>query len=186
MSNPLEITANIVNAVSILLAARNSVHTWWTGIIGCALFMVLFYNSRLYADSLLQIFFIGTSFIGWYRWSDRESKPPDAVTRAPARAMLGGLLMASVVTVGYGYVLHRLTNAYAPFVDSSVMALSIFAQLLLMRRHYETWWIWIAVNALSVGLFTSRGLWITAALYGAFLVNATVASVSWRRHPGAQ
>ena len=34
-----EIAANAFNAVSILLAARNSLHTWWTGIVGCALFV---------------------------------------------------------------------------------------------------------------------------------------------------
>jgi hypothetical protein len=37
VTSPLEISANAVNALSILLAGRNSVHTWWTGIIGCAL-----------------------------------------------------------------------------------------------------------------------------------------------------
>jgi len=182
MTNPLEITANGVNALSILLAARNSVHTWWTGIIGCLLFVILFYSSQLYADSLLQIFFIGTSAIGWYHWSSRASKPPLAVSRASALTMLYGLFVALLVTLGYGYLLYRFTRAYAPFIDSSVMALSVFAQLLLMRRRYETWWIWTAVNVLSVGLFASRGLWITAGMYSAFLVNAIVASALWRRY----
>jgi nicotinamide mononucleotide transporter len=48
MTGGLEISANAVNALSILLAARNSVHTWWTGILGCALFGAVFFLSRLY------------------------------------------------------------------------------------------------------------------------------------------
>ncbi|MES2570562.1 MAG: nicotinamide riboside transporter PnuC, partial [Verrucomicrobiota bacterium] len=39
----MEIAANFFNAVSILLAGRNSVHTWWTGIIGCLLFGWVFF-----------------------------------------------------------------------------------------------------------------------------------------------
>lgn len=31
MSSPLEIFANGITTVSIFLAGRNSVHTWWTG-----------------------------------------------------------------------------------------------------------------------------------------------------------
>ena len=32
---PLEIGANMAATVSIALAARNSLHTWWVGIVGC-------------------------------------------------------------------------------------------------------------------------------------------------------
>jgi nicotinamide mononucleotide transporter len=56
--NPLEIFANIFNLVSVFLANRNHVHTWWTGIVGTILFGVLFFEVKLYADVILQIFFI--------------------------------------------------------------------------------------------------------------------------------
>lgn len=54
MTSALEIAANVTVAASILLAGRNSVHTWWTGIIGCTLFGLVFYEARLYADVVLQ------------------------------------------------------------------------------------------------------------------------------------
>ena len=44
------------------------VHTWWSGIIGCALFAWVFYEARLYADVTLQGFFILTSIYGWWKW----------------------------------------------------------------------------------------------------------------------
>ena len=46
MNLDLELAANVLITVSILLAARNSVHTWWTGILGCALFAVVFHGAR--------------------------------------------------------------------------------------------------------------------------------------------
>lgn len=60
----LEIAASTTITLSIFLAGRNSVHTWWTGIIGCALFAILFYQVKLYADVLLQIFFLIASGVG--------------------------------------------------------------------------------------------------------------------------
>ena len=183
MTAGLEISANAVNALSILLAARNSVHTWWVGIVGCALFGVVFFLSRLYADTLLQVFFIGTSFLGWWQWlaggAEGKALP---VTRVAWQSVIRVVLAAVFIAVGYGYALWRFTDAFAPFVDSLVLTLSVAAQLLLMRRKYESWWFWLTVNALSVALFSARGLWITAGLYAAFWINAVVALVRWKRH----
>jgi nicotinamide mononucleotide transporter len=49
MIGPLELSANVVTDVAIVLAGRNSIHTWWTGIVGCAPFGVLLFYSALSA-----------------------------------------------------------------------------------------------------------------------------------------
>jgi nicotinamide mononucleotide transporter len=92
-------------------------------------------------------------------------------------------MVAAAVTVAtaYGWLLHRFTDAYAPFLDSVVLAFSVLGQLLLMRRRYESWWCWLLVNSIAVPLYASRGLTITAALYAAFWINAIVALVRWRK-----
>ena len=64
----LEYAANGFYLLAVFLAARNSIHTWWLGVIGCALFAVLFYQVKLYAEVVLMLFFIATNFIGWYQW----------------------------------------------------------------------------------------------------------------------
>ena len=61
-----------------------------------------------------------------------------------------------------------------------MLAFSVLAQLLLMRRRYEAWWFWLVVNTISVPLYLSRGLALTALLFAAFSVNAAVALVRWR------
>src|SRR5437588_305586 len=131
MITSLEIGANAVNALSILLAARNSIHTWWIGIVGCALFGAVFFLSRLYADTLLQVFFIGTSAVGWWQWlaGGRDGGALPVTHVAWSRVVLV-VLAATVVAVGYGYVLWRFTDAFAPFIDSLILTLSVAAQLL--------------------------------------------------------
>jgi len=78
----LELAANVFNAASIVLAARNSLHTWWTGIVGCALFAVVFVGARLYADFTLQIFFIGACIVGWWTWARGSGGVERPVTHA--------------------------------------------------------------------------------------------------------
>jgi nicotinamide mononucleotide transporter len=183
--SPLEIAANLVNTASILLAGRNSVHTWWTGIIGCLLFARLFTSARLYADATLQLFFIATSVLGWWRWrarrQDDQAPAPRPIRRTPPRLMLLLALAGVVVAVGYGQLLHRLTDAFAPTIDSLVLAFSVLGQLLLVGRRVESWWCWLLVNTISVPLFAARGLWLTAGLYLVFWVNALVSLRRWRQ-----
>jgi nicotinamide mononucleotide transporter len=177
----LEIAANAFATASILLAARNSVHTWWTGIVGCALFALLFGEARLYADVTLQFAFIVASIAGWWWWMRGAAGAPPPIRRAaPGRLLIlsGGSVLGAI---GYGALLHAYTDAYAPFLDSFVLSLSLLAQFLLVRREIETWAVWLLVNTIAVPLYASRGLYLTAALYAAYWVNAWVGGWAWAR-----
>jgi nicotinamide mononucleotide transporter len=176
-----QVGANGASTVSILLAARNSVHLWWTGIIGSALFIVVFSNSQLYADASLQVFFIVTSVIGWKAWVRSSGRPERPVTTTRP-AVLAAMIAAAIPAVAaYGLVLHRYTDAYAPFVDSFVVGASVVSTYLLMYRRIETWPGWLIVNTVSVPLFASRGLTLTAWLYAAYWCNAWVGWRYWHR-----
>ncbi len=179
--SPLEISANTVNLLSILLAGRNSVHTWWTGILGCLLFGWLFLEGKLYADTTLQLFFIASSVCGWRAWRAGADKAALPVTATPLRSALGLALAAVAVAGGYGWLLQRFTDAWSPFLDSMVLAFSVLGQFLLMARRIGTWPCWLIVNTLAVPLFYSRGLYVTAAFYACFWVNAVVSWLHWRR-----
>lgn len=181
MKGSLEVAANVFNAASILLAGLNSVHTWWTGIVGCVLFGWLFFITQLYADSTLQVFFVVTSIVGWRNWGRSDSGIALPVRRTPQFHLIAMLMVGVLVAAGYGWLLWRFTNAFAPFLDSVVLAFSVLAQLLLMKRRYETWYFWLLVNTIAVPLFATRGLALTAGLYAAFWINALVAMIRWRR-----
>jgi nicotinamide mononucleotide transporter len=178
---PLEIAANAFNSLSILLAGRNSVHTWWTGIIGCALFRQFFFDAKLYADSALQIFFIVASVVGWWLWHRRAGRPELPIRRTKPRhlAVLTGAALA--VCAAYSWALWRYTDAAAPVPDSAVLAFSVLGQFLLMGRRIENWWCWLVVNTIAVPLYISRELWLTAGFYTVYWINAVVSLRSWQR-----
>jgi nicotinamide mononucleotide transporter len=51
----------------------------------------------------------------------------------------------------------------------------------MSRRHLQSWYLWIAVDALAIGLFHLRGLEPTAALYVVFLGLAVTGLYQWHR-----
>jgi nicotinamide mononucleotide transporter len=178
--NALELGANAFVAVAIFLAGRNNIHTWWTGIVGCALFGWVFFHAKLYADVTLQGFFIVTSIYGWWKWLHGDAGRELPVRFSDSRALVAWGTAATLVAAAYGWLLLRFTDAYAPFLDSVVLAFSVLGQLLMMERRVENWWSWLLVNTIAVPLYASRGLYVTAVLYAAFWINAVVSLVRWR------
>jgi nicotinamide mononucleotide transporter len=176
----LEIAANVLVAAAIFLAGRNSIHTWWTGIVGCTLFGWVFYESRLYADVTLQVFFILTGIVGWWKWLHGQNGEQLAVRFSRPAALAAWTAAAGLAAIAYGAILHRFTDAYAPFLDSIVLTFSVLGQFLMMERRVENWWAWLLVNTIAVPLYASRGLRVTALLYAAFWVNAVVSLIRWR------
>ncbi|MFV0887657.1 nicotinamide riboside transporter PnuC [Metapseudomonas otitidis] len=181
MPSTLELVADLVNLIAVLLAARNSVHTWSSGILGCVLFGWLFFESQLYADVTLQGFFIVTSVLGWWAWLRGNAGTQLPVSRTAPGTLAWMAALAVVVALAYGALLHHFTDAYAPLVDSLVLTFSVLAQLLLMRRRLENWYAWLLVNTLAVPLYASRELYLTAGLYTLFWCNAWYGLYRWRR-----
>jgi len=201
----LEISANVFNLLSVWFAARNSVHTWWCGIVGCALYAWMFVDVKLFADVTLQLFFIASCVIGWFNWkrgNDRASpggaRPPALesesvtapdelpITRVAPYTALGFAALAMLGAAGYGWMLHTMTSAANPFVDSMVLTLSILAQLLMVGRKIETWPVWFVVDCIAVPLYASKGLYLTAAVYAFFLVLVVMGWMRWSRLIGTR
>jgi nicotinamide mononucleotide transporter len=180
-TTPLELAANAFTAIAIVLAGRNSVHTWWTGVVGCTLFGLLFGGSRLYADVALQVFFVVTGLVGWFKWLRGKHGEPLPVTHAGPANLLWTVPLGVAATAAYGLMLHHFTNAYAPFLDSAVLVFSIIAQVLMMQRRVENWPFWLLVNTIAAPLYFSRGLHLTAVLYAGFWINAIVSWRNWRK-----
>lgn len=63
----------------------------------------------------------------------------------------------------------RHSDAALPVRDAGMLVLSVIAQTLLARRYLESWLFWIATDCLAIGLYLTRGLGPTAALYTVFL-----------------
>ncbi len=182
----LEISANIITAFAIFLAGRNSVHTWWVGIIGVTLFGFLFYGAKLYADVTLQVFFVITGLIGWYQWTGGRAKAELPITRTKPSTLVIAVSVGLVVGGTYAGLLHRFTDAYAPGWDTALLVGSVIGQILLMNRKIENWGFWLLVNTIAVPLFLSRGLYLTSVLYAAYWVHAIIAYRKWASEMAAQ
>lgn len=180
--DPLEALGVAFGFVSVVLTVRRHIGCWPTGLANIALFLALFLRERLYGQVLLYLVFFAVSVYGWLHWraSQRAEQELRVLPMSPGAFSLH-LAASAALTFALYFALRSFTNGAAPFLDALTTALSLVAQWLLARRNVGNWVFWITADVLYIVLFIQQKLWLTAALYGAFLLLAISGLIAWRR-----
>lgn len=176
----LEIVGAVTGAACVLLVVARNIWNFPLGIVSCGAYIVFFADGRLFAEAGLQVMFIALAVHGWVAWA--RGRDGALVTH---RVPLGELTALAAVFPAVWFGLAKLLEAVggaAPTLDAFVTALSLTSQWLLNRRYVENWLGWIVVDQVSVILFVSRGMYLTAGLYALFLVMCVAGLIEWRRH----
>ena len=179
----LEWVAAGLGLINITLLVFRSQWNFAFAILSVALYVLIFFESRLYAESGLQVFFILANIWGWALWH-KAARQGTSDARVDVRGLDWNsravwLVVTAAISLNLGWLMHRYTNAAMPFADSAIAGASVAAQILLGYRRIENWVIWIVVDVAAVLLYINRGLYPTAGLYGGMLVMSLFGLKEW-------
>ena len=186
----VEFIGTVLGLVSVFLAARANIFTWPTGIANALFFLVIFYQIHLYSDMFLQMYFCGMGVYGWFTWKYRAEHQQSAIRTLSNkhRLQLAGLITVAVLVIGtliskIHLVLPQIfaNPASYPYIDTFIAVSSILAVILLARRIFETWVLWILVDITSIGLYSVKGVKLIAIEFVIFLFLAVLGIMSWYR-----
>ena len=179
----VEPLAVLTGIASVALTVRQHIANWPIGIVSVVLFLILFLGAGLYADSLLQVLYIGLGFYGWWHWLHGGPRGDDLpVTSASLRLRIVLVLGVVVAIVAFGAFLDASTDSTVPYPDAATTVLSVTAQWLLTRKLIESWPIWIfGVNVPYIAIYLYKGLAMTAALQLVFIALSIAGWAAWRR-----
>lgn len=188
----IELVGTIAYLLSVVLIARRNMLTWPVGIVAVLLYAALFWQIRLYADALEQVYYLGASAYGWWHWSrsrpERESTVP--VHYGSARQMLATLAGTAGLSVAVGAAMTRVhvwsptlfpAPADYPWIDATTTVASFVAMALMARRRIESWVLWIAVDVVGIWLYHVKDVRFVSLLYVVLLVLAVSGLVGWHR-----
>ncbi len=160
-----EVAGFVTGALCVWLVVRQNVWTFPVGIANNVFFIVLFVQAGLYADAGLQVVYIGLGALGWYWWLRGGPERTRLTVRAHAARDVAGARRSALVatTALLTWLLTTYTDSTVAAADALTTAMSLTAQLMLNRKWIGSWWVWIAVDVLYVGLYAYKGLHLTAA-----------------------
>lgn len=178
----LEILAVLINVLGVWLTARRIPWCWPVGMVAVALYAWLFFEWALYSDMLLQLVYIMTLGYGWWRWSRGQLDQGKVhVQRLPFAEAWFSLLCGGLAALLLGFLMQRHTDASLPWLDAALACFSLVASFWAARKRVASWWLWIVLDVLYVGMFLYKGLYPTAALYAGFILLAIYGLKAWRQ-----
>lgn len=178
----LEFIGVISGIAGVWLTMKKNSWCFPVGLINVIISLYLFFQQKLYADSLQQLVYILLLIYGWMNWnkmnvlSDRKiiisqlSHPEKAV----------GLLAILCSTLLLGKLLETYTDATMPWLDSFATSCAFLAQYLIARKKIETWMLWLIVNGIYIGIYFQKELYLYLVLFIVYGILSVIGWKSWK------
>jgi nicotinamide mononucleotide transporter len=180
---PIEFWAVITSIAYAWLASRNNIWCWLFGIVSPLLTMyALYFYFNLYAEVVLQVYYIGMAIYGFYTWKYggvKHSEKPIEIWAAKKHLIIiiAGLILSFIL----GYFLKNYTEASSTYIDSFTTVFAIIATYMTAKRILENWIYWIIIDTVSIFLYAGRGGYFFALLFVAYTLIAIYGFYHWKK-----
>ena len=178
----LDIVTTVLGLAYILLEYKANVWMWAVGFAMQALGIVLYYQKGLYADCGMEFSYLAMTVYGYWKWiHGTPTKEALPIRHFPKRLVLTWLVFIAAIWGIIYWLLVTFTNSNVPLADSFTTALSIIGIWALAHKYLEQWFIWIAVDVVTCGLYFYKDIPFKASLYALYVVIAVFGYMKWRR-----
>jgi nicotinamide mononucleotide transporter len=147
-----------------------------------ALGIVLYYQKGLYADCAMEFYYLSMTIYGYWKWvRGSATKQELPIRHFPSKLVLPWTLLILGIWGIIDWLLLSFTNSNVPLADSFTTALSIVGIWALAHKYLEQWFIWIAVDVVTCGLYFYKDIPFKASLYGLYVIIAILGWFKWRQ-----
>jgi nicotinamide mononucleotide transporter len=182
-TNYIELLGVVLSILYLWLSIRQNILLWPLGILSAFMYIIVFFQSKFYADMGLNVYYFFISIYGWIYWSAAKREKKSGLPVSNVGLIRGSILLMIILLLFLilGYVLDHFTDSPIPYWDALTTAGSIVATWMLTRKIIEHWIIWVFVDIISLGLYVYRGLYPTAILFTLYTIMAVIGYYSWKR-----
>ena len=187
-----EVAGTVFAIIYLYFSIKEKIWLWPTGFITSFFYLIVFYQSRLYADMGLQVYYMGVSVYGWFHWMGRKNNPIPATnlktTKLKLIEWIPYILLIFVLNILLYHLLIRIPEVLnlpgpdLPAWDAFTTAASIVGTWMLARKILENWLLWIVINTVSLGMYVYKGLYVTTFLFAVYTGMAVIGYFQWKKH----
>jgi len=178
----VEILAFLLSLICVLLNAFGKTLTWPFAIASSALYAWVFQDAKLFGDAALQIVFIVLAVYGWWCWGKNPSTAPQkkpSHIKKQDQIILAIALSLIFILLRIGLI--QYTSSDVPTTDALLTAASLIATYMSAKRWIENWIIWTIADLAYIGLYVYKDLYLTALLYGLFIILCILGWKQWSK-----
>jgi len=178
----LSLLSGCLGVCSVCLTAQGNILTFVFGFAQVITYTYLCLTQRFYGEIAINAYYFVTMIYGVYAWRKRlQGETRTVITRRLSWGGASVLLVATVLCSWLaGWLLATYTDDSQPYLDAFTTIPALVAQVLMILVYREHWFIWLAVDVLSVVLWFRAGDWCMTAQYGFWCANCLYGLHRWR------
>lgn len=179
----LEFLVFVFGIASVILAKKENIWVYPTGLIATVLTTYLLYQAKYFGDMTMNAYYSLMSLYGWYRWSAKTNKPEVKITRTNTSEKLIGLGLFGL-TMAITYMVYKFFDyklEIPNYIDIFTSGLFFTAMWYMALKKIENWTLWIIGDCIVVPLFAYRGLGMLSLQYLIFTILAVYAYLEWKK-----
>jgi nicotinamide mononucleotide transporter len=179
----LELIAVVFAIAYLLLAVREHIACWIAAMVSTAVYLVIFFEVRLYMEAILQIFYFVMAIYGWFQWTHGKSDDYSlAITTWTPSQHAMAIAVIALTTLLSTFLLSSYTDARLPLMDSLTTWGAVITTFMVARKILENWIYWLVIDSLSIYLYLHRGLYFTALLFAIYIVIIFFGWAAWLKN----
>ena len=180
----LSLISGCFGVCSVCLASQGNILTFFFGFAQVATYTYLCVTQRFYGEMAINAYYFATMIYGVFVWKKRlKSEAANELTVTPrALSLRTILILVSATLVGswlVGWGLAAWTDDTQPYLDAFTTVPALVAQVLMILVYREHWFIWLAVDILSVALWLRAGDYCMVAQYVFWCANCLYGLRRW-------
>jgi nicotinamide mononucleotide transporter len=179
--SPVEAAGAALGLVYVVLVIRQHRACWLAALASTALYLVVFWQARLYMQAVLQAYYVAVAVYGWRAWGAAADGEGLAVSRTPWRHQALAVAAVLAASIASARVLALDTGSADPLLDSLTTWASVWATWLVARKRIDNWAWWFGVDALLAWLCWRQQLFASMILYLSYVGLIVIGWRSWHR-----
>lgn len=179
----LEILAFVLSLACVIFNAKGHVLNWPLAILSSLAYSWVFQEAKLFGDAALQLVFVVLAMYGWMKWLKKSSSstPSTLFSHIQKKSVLHMVIACAALFVIIRLALTEYTNSDVPNTDAFLTAASLVATYMSAHKWIENWFVWAFVDVIYIGLYIFKDLYLTALLYGLFVLLCAVGWHQWKK-----
>ena len=185
IANWIEITGAVISLIYLYFSIKQRIWLWPFGILSALFYILVYFQSKLYADMGLQAYYVVISLYGWWTWSKNSGsdnqKKGLKISHVSSFQAFWIVLVCIILTGFFYWILAEMTDSDVPFWDALTTAGGVVATWMLTRKIIEHWVLWIILDIISMVLYIYKGLYPTTILFVVYSALAFLGYRTWKK-----
>ena len=171
----------VFSIIYVIFSIKQNVLCWLALFIASLLNMAAYNLINLPLQVSMQVFFIGTAFYGWYKWTYAKNNKALRVSKWTKKQHIFWILTGFIITLLLSLILQYFDISSYPFLDSLMFTFNLIPMYMTGKKIIESWIYFIAIDVISGVFYLNSGEYFFSFLFFCYIGFATYGFLTWKK-----